>query len=296
MRTAEQYQTAALARISPAARAPFLADFEAFLTERAARYTMEDSASLPVDTATRLAEGVWYPIDLHLRLHPEAAFSEGVAALYKAGVADVHRLFGRGKLLLRQAEAHRAYIKNGAYTETLLELGKFFKCYDADFFAQEIPCSIDYPLCRPVPETLAGIEYVNAYLRSLCIESEFLERFPAPLVSRLLRFCCNYDIELVVNLVRPVLEAAIGRALLKGTVLTLSVSTSGRQTLLSSLRQTSDEELTQMLEFAALRVFDELDITSDMARIYLGQTALDMQPRLRAAITAENLDNIFYSL
>lgn len=277
---------------SSAARGAYKSELSALLAERAARYTMGDSLSVTRETAKRLADSAVYAIELHKKLRP-ADGSLPVKALYEAGVADARRLCARGKLLLAQAARHAPKIENAAYAETFSELIAFFKRYDADFFPAEIPCSIDYPLCRPVPEALCGVEYVNGYLRRLCVENEFLEKFPADAVRARLASAVHYDAELVVNLVSPVLDAAVGCALANCCVRALAVPANMQKNLLAQFRGLDEKASLRLLEQAACRVFDALRIESETARSYLGLSALDLLPRLTAAVKAGDLGGIF---
>jgi hypothetical protein len=132
-------------------REAFGAEFSALLAERTERYGMGESSSVRLETAESLARGILYCVELHLRA-AGAGQTQSVRALYEAGVLDAKRLVRRGKLLLRQAEAGKPSVTNIGLRDTLLALPAFFRQYDAEFFAQEIPCDIDYPLCHPVSE------------------------------------------------------------------------------------------------------------------------------------------------
>jgi hypothetical protein len=80
-----------------------------------------------------------------------------------------------------------------------------------------VPCDIDYQLCRPVPEDLLGVEYVNEYLRRVVLENDFLRRFPKePVIKLLENYCPDYR-GLLINLYEPVATNALGSRSSGGT-------------------------------------------------------------------------------
>ncbi len=268
----------------------------ALLAERAGRYTMGDSGSVRVETAKRLLNGILYCVDLHLRAHSDAdASASSVRRLYEAGVRDVERLVRRGRLLLKQAETARPPVENIAFRDTLAALPAFFCRYDAAFFAHEIPCDIDYPLCRPAAETLRGVEYVNDYLRRLLTESAFLRRFDGDMLRLLYeRYYGDFD-GLPVNLYTPAADAAVGRALADRSVQRLFLDAADAAAVRRRFAGRTDEDGRRMLADAAAAVCRELSIESASARAYLSGTALDLLPRIRAAGGAPDTGGVFVS-
>ena len=63
-----------------------------------------------------------------------------------------------------------------------------------------------------MPETLRGVDYVNDWLRRLCLEQNFLDRFDPALVRAVLdRSCPDYR-GLLINLYEPIAVNALGLA------------------------------------------------------------------------------------
>ena len=148
------------------------------LRERTARYTMGDSTSVPVDTARRLLEGILYCLALAERgSGPDTDSPLPTEQRRLAGAEQAKKLARRAKFLHKEATRMQPPVVNRAFRDTLSALPAFFRAYNPDFFAQEIPCSFDYPLCQPVPDSLAGVEYILDYLRRWIIESSFSARF-----------------------------------------------------------------------------------------------------------------------
>ena len=199
-------------------REAFAAEFFALLSERIARFTMGDSSSVRAETAEQIGRSLQYCISLALRASKEPQTeARSTRELYESGLAEARRLTRRAKMLLKQAETLRPPVENVGFRDTLSALPEFFRRYDPEFFACEIPCDIDYPLCTPVPEMLSGVDYLLEYLRRLNAESAFLRRFPAPLLA--IAYERHYgDDGLLVNLYEPVAAAAAGRALVDRAV------------------------------------------------------------------------------
>lgn len=130
---------------------------------------------------------------------------------------------GRAALLARRDAAKAAWealciarpaVRSVFLDETLRELGRFFRRYDAVDAADAVPCAIDYPLLAPLPEGLCGVSLAEAYLRRLGAEFRFLRRF-SPTACRALyaAFLPGWR-GLCFNLCEPVLANAVALAAL----------------------------------------------------------------------------------
>ena len=122
-------------------------------------------------------------------------------------------------------------IENQSLLDTMKSIGGFFKKYDCRFFAHQIPCDIDYQLCRPAPDSLMGVDYVIEYLRRICVENDLLRRFDPALTVRLLDLYCPDYKGLLINLYEPVAANALGLALTGGDIRKLEVSEGERERL-----------------------------------------------------------------
>lgn len=130
---------------------------------------------------------------------------------------------GRAALLARRDAAKAAWealciarpaVRSVFLDETLRELGRFFRRYDAVDAADAVPCAIDYPLLAPLPEGLCGVSLAEAYLRRLGAEFCFLRRF-SPTACRALyaAFLPGWR-GLCFNLCEPVFANALALAAL----------------------------------------------------------------------------------
>lgn len=254
----------------------------ALLAERTGRYTMGDSTSVRAETAVRLLNGILFCLELEKR--PADASTRGAPTRERffAGVREAQRLQRRAALLYAQAKRWEPSVVNLAYSETLDALAEFFRRYDPDFFAQDIPCAIDYPLCQPVSERLAGVEYMLDYLRRWLTESAFLRALDAGLLRALYEgYYGDYN-DLLVNLYLPAAEAATLCALADQPVRKLLLSTVERENAARLIWSEDGIAAQSAVLTAARRVCEELGQGGGFARTYAEQTALDLFVRLRA--------------
>lgn len=190
------------------------------LARQAGLYTGCGSSSLPEDTARELLCSLCYTLKVW--------FQAGGAASQPLADADLEAGLRQGQAILEQKcrQARRLWmavrhsapdLKNRALADTLDSIGAFFQRYDLRFFAHCIPCDIDYPLCRAVPEALPGVDYILAYLDRLGMEHALLRPFAPSRVRRLLAAGCPDPVGLLVNLCEPVLANAVGLTLLGRT-------------------------------------------------------------------------------
>ena len=255
----------------------------ALLSDRIARYTMGDSTSVPIDTAQRLLEGIAFCVSLHrASANPAVPINATLSDRYWAGVAEAKRRAKRAKLLLHQAQRGQPPVVNIGFLDTLSALPAFFRWYDAEFFAQEIPGSIDYPLCHPVSDALLGVEFVQDYLSRWLIESRFLRAFSEDALKRLYeQYYGDYN-DLLVNLYLPVAEMAVLCALAGRSIRPLALESGELRAVSERLAQADESAAHALLAAATDRALEEAGIRGAMDRTYLLDTARDFWVRLRA--------------
>ncbi len=151
------------------------------LRERGERYLMGDSSSMPAERAAMLLRSILFCLGLSETSAP-AAWRELLASDAEerllAGIAAVRRRCARVRMLYAVVCTAMPKLNNRAMRDTLGGIGTFFRRYDPEFFAAELPCDIDYPLMLPVPETLTGVDYIERYLRRIAVENAVLSRAP----------------------------------------------------------------------------------------------------------------------
>lgn len=251
-----------------------------FLARRVALYTGIDHSSLPKDLAQELFESTAFTLE-----QGAGAPGNSLNAQFAAGLAVTKRKLEYGRKLWQAVRDGLPKIENLSLRETVKSIGFFWRRYDCRFFAHQIPCDIDYQLCRPVPETLQGVDYVNRYLSQLYVENEFLGHFdPQGAIAVLRAYCGDYR-GLLINLYEPVATNALGLALIGGDVSALDISPRQREEIGEVLRREGAERLGG----AAEKLCTLLNIQSKAGREYLSGLATDLIPRIRQT----DLEGIF---
>ncbi len=266
------------------------------LGERTGRYTMGDSSSVPVELAQELLTSICFTLGIYLKEIGETQkllVSADLSQLLKVGIRIIESQIETGKQLWQAACLSAPEIENIAYRDTLKSIGKFFKRYNRHFLAHQIPCSIDYPLCDPVPEQTMGIEYINEYLRRILMENDVLRRFDPCLTIRLLEGYCSDYRELLINLCEPVVTNAVGLVLIGGDPLPLEILDTHCARLAEIFVPLSEPEARRVLHEAAGRLCRMLNVENTVEQTYLVHLAAELAPRIFAALPYGNLNGVF---
>lgn len=274
------------------------AELYGLLAREAERFAMGDS-SLPAETAQALFHCLRFT--LGVRLKP-AGLEEAARLLQARSMRDLLRE-GREAVKALVNEAHALYAAltalpfstaNRAYRDTVLTaLPEFFGKYDVLQAAQEIPCSIDYPLAWPV-EGLEGAEYIREYIARLLAEIRFLLPFRPGAVRRLLRGYCPDPDEQLINLFEPVFCNALGRLLLGKDPLPLDMPAQAQRLLLERLAALNAQARAETVRAAVQRLPQALKLPPDdevlLACLYRAGEAL--LPHIEVCL-AQNLPGPF---
>ena len=261
------------------------------LKKQVLRYTMGDSTSVPKETAQELLRSLCFTLQVADAGFPRD-FSD-LDILYLSGVKIIEDRIKEGKKLWKAACLSTPMTGNLALRDTLANIGSFWKQYDCRFFAHEIPCTIDYPLCHPVPESLLGIDYINEYLRRILTENELIGKFRTELVSRLLQNSCPDCKALLINLYEPVAGNVIGLSLIGSNPKKLDVTARERDKISRLFEMLSEEEATKKLEDAAKTACTALHLSNPSSARYLSAFSAGMYHRIRAASAGGSLRGVF---
>lgn len=262
------------------------------------RFTMGDSSSVPAETAKALMESIevclqWYLSDAagEGAIAPEDADPEN---LFSLALQSVEARLQTGRERYRKALAGELPVENLAYHETLKEIGLFFRMYDYRYFAQDIPCTITYPLCHDVGE-LPGIAYINAFLERMILENRFCVRFSPGRVTRLLRRVCPDFREYLVNIYEPVAFQSLGLALLGKEAAELSVTAEEREILTELFLRSREEEMEARLVRAVGDLCAALNLQEE-DREYLNKTARMLREKAGQTVLRGTLEYLFVSV
>lgn len=254
---------------------------------RQARLYVPDSSSLPEETAAALAESIL--LTLGADSNPAILLSEHLLERFRQGQRLLRQKIEMTRHLWQIAWATRPEVENRSLLDTLNSLKYFPARYDLRFFAQEIPCDMDYQLSQPVPELLRGVDYVNEWLRRLCLEQNFLCRFEPALVRAVLERSCPDYWGLLINLYEPIAVNALGLALLGNSPRSLVISLPQRLQLEARFANLPATERNNILTAGALTLCDALGIRSNPMHRYVQATVLALGSRLSAAVTLEHI-------
>jgi len=280
---------------SPEELLVFQERFLRLLERRTAIYTMGDSTSVPKHVAVDLLRSVSFVlgIDPERPEIPERLLTVDLEDDFRRSLAEIERKVELTGKLWREACASMPPIPNTALQDTLASIGDFPKHYDYRSMAHEIPCSIDYPLCRPVPETLVGVDYINEYLRRLALETDFVGRFELHACLRVLERSSPDYVDLLVNLYEPIATNAIGLAVIGKDPRLLLVSDDDRAEIARRMGPLGEAQRSRVMREAALAVCGAAGVRDDSAREYLSALVPELLPRIGVGIACGNLSGVF---
>ena len=280
----QQEQTALWERLLP------------LLAEQARRYTGGESSSVPAETARLLLDSLLYCLGLSQPPDParaRAVLSGDPWAEFQRGQARIREQVDYGRRLWQTLRNSPRPVSNRALEDTLTGIGGFWKRYDPTLFAKEIPCSIDYPLARPVSEQLGGVDYVSRWLEHLAVELRFLSAFPPERAISVLERSCPDWKGLLVNLSEPVAANALGKILLGLSAPPLDFTVGERAALSARLEHETPAGLRRLFRAAGEELAKQLGMDEPFSRAYLGDWAEGLAARTAAVRDCGGLSGIF---
>lgn len=272
-----------------------IAGIESLLQVNATAYTNGQSSSLPLETMVSLSESIYFTIKTALGndySDPEQTPAE-TEFLYEEGQRILAEKLAATKKLYEAACITAPPLHQRSYDDTLKSIGTFFQAYQPELLAQEIPCTIDYQLCRGIPQDKLGVIFIEAYLKAILTENRILSLYPLSRVRSLLQRYCPAYRQLIVNLCEPVLANTIGHLLLETDPRPLKISAEELQAIETILRYHTDDENTALLTQAAETLCTMLNLGDEDCRQYIIGTAQDLRPRAMAALDSGGCANIF---
>lgn len=186
------------------------------LTRQVKSYTLGDSGSLPEEVAAELFTSVLYTLKRFFSARGEdlrALALQDEDEVFDAARQSLEADLQAVKGLYRTVAAGIPRLGSRALEDTLQNIGVGLERYDYRLFAHEVPCEIDYQLCRPVPDDFQGIDWVREYLGRLGMEGAALSRFDGGECRRFLEGRFPGYRELLINLFEEVAARALGRVL-----------------------------------------------------------------------------------
>ena len=257
------------------------------------RFTAGERSSVPAETARELMDSLCMTLQVQNPAHARQLLHGNAAAALAAGQKHLKYRWALCRQLWRRAAKTAPVWQNLALRETLESSGRAVAAkaaYDVQFFAHELPCSIDYPLCNPMPETLHGAEYLAEYLKRLCEENALLAAVDQAAAQRMAAASCPDYMALLVNLCEPTAVQLLGKSFLRSPLEPLELDAAQRRAVGKLACTLSAEQLRTELEQAAQRVAAQLRVP---ARSLLA-AAQSLAVRLPIAAQCGSLENLFY--
>lgn len=219
------------------------------LKKQTQKYNGCDSTSMAVEKAQDILESIIYT--LLTAVNSGMDFRELLTG-------DIERIFDKGQEILKQKVRtlnevrirllqDMPVVTNVYYDDTMRHLGDFFIGYDINHGAHNIPCDIDYWPLYAVPESLKGISYIERYMYSISLENKFLGFFEADRISCLYKSYIPDYREMLFDLCEPVLNNAIGLAILFKDIKLLNISESQRMELINMVSSCTVDEIKLMV-------------------------------------------------
>ncbi len=270
------------------------------LAKEAARYTNDESSSLPIETAQALLQSITFSIGSYLKtlvdvgLQLKMLKEKRVPALFLLGLDTVEQRRKKTETLLHQLTEGRLRVDNIAYQDTILTgLPKFFHDYNMEFGAHEDSADIDYPSFITVVDLL-GVEYMEEYLRRLCLENEFLNCFSASDINQLIHAFDREASHMLINLFELTLINALGCILLEKEVKNLDITAQELVWLQEKLSKLSKEERYEQFRQAFMTIVTELELSEDLIT-YVQPELSQLAERLSCHLETYTLSHFFLS-
>ncbi len=250
------------------------------LSAQCKSFTGGQSSSLSVETVEALLSSICFSLSCFankygqnalLKIPPEKAL-EGARDILKKRIQLCKTLYLTLLRLPFQPD-------NVSYRDTVNGMENFFKKYDYYFFADQIPCDIDYQLCLPVSENLWGVEYLTEYIKRLICEGRFCGAFQRYEITALLANFGSRNHELLINVFTPVLSIALGRVLLGNDISTLEVTPNGIEKLFSMFAGLKYEEALPIVDKASKLLCSRVGFTGYNTE-YVTESARTLIPRI----------------
>lgn len=269
------------------------------LADSTQRYNRGESSSVRIEAAQGIMASNFYTIGLYLKSFPDISSAlhvlknEPVSELYQRGRRIINTKLHTAKHLYQLVCKTKIQSPNYTYNATIGEGVKiFFKQYNADYEAHEVPASIDYQLMDPVTG-LAGVEYIIQYLHSLYLENLFCAKFDSSVIHEAM---CGYDEgykDLLVNIFGQVLQNALGCALLNKDIVSLDLVSSDLQRFKTSFKNKTKGSIYVILQPAADAVIKALALTNASLQSYIYTSLTVFASRVYLATKNDTLQTLF---
>ena len=250
------------------------------LSAQCKSFTGGQSSSLSVETVEALLSSICFSLSCFANKYGQNALLEIPLEKALEGARDIlKKRIQLCKTLYLTLLRLPFQPNNVSYRDTVNGMENFFKKYGHYFFADQIPCDIDYQLCLPVSESLWGVEFLTEYIKRLICEGRFCGAFQRYEITALLANFGSRNHELLINVFTPVLSNALGRVLLGHDISTLEVTPDGIEKLFSMFAGLKYEEALPIVDKASKLLCSRVGFTGYNTE-YVTESARTLIPRI----------------
>lgn len=265
------------------------------------RYTNGESSSVPVEKAQAIFQSIVYCIGLYLKSFTDMDVklkqlkTEKMQVLFHRGMDYVSNLKSDAFILLKNLQKSGIRVNNYAWQDTIFTgLPEFFHDYNVEFGADEIPGSIDYPVCETVTDFI-GVEYIHEYLSRLTLETKFCKHFSENKIGRLLKGFDREAEHMLINIFDLMLTNALGCELAGLNLLQIAIPEPDQRWLQKNLSRMTMEEIQNKICSSFHQVCIKLNLEPEIAS-YSEAAVKRLAVRLKNNLETDTLERLFISL
>ena len=135
------------------------------------RYIGIDNSSIRTEEAEQIFESISYAISVCLKTYelPDDALSvlkeKTLKQVYQDGKKRIRGMLNVIKMMYERVKKNTLNIQNIFYLDTIFGgIPGFLKIYDAEFNAQDMKITADYPIYNNLIGKLEGVEFIKEYI------------------------------------------------------------------------------------------------------------------------------------
>lgn len=262
------------------------------------KFTRGESCSVKTEVAESLLHSILYNVDFFLidindiEICIDLLKKNSISDLYTKGLSSINNAAKKSRGLLNHIQSTKLNVQMDAYHATIdTGLSEFFDNYNAEFFSDESPGSIDYPLSFD-NMSLKGIMYIRQYIENLYFENTFCKLFPINNINILLQnygkiYKYNHK-EMLINIFELVFNNSVFSIMLGKDPKNLSISKEECLLLKTMLIPNISEVIESSIEELIIKLY-----ISDKALLnYLKKYANKFCVSLKQNVSEGNIESL----
>jgi len=266
------------------------------------RYTKGKCSSIKEDTAVHILNSIYYAINAYIKSSTNSSkgFSlmvqDDIVKMYEGGIETLKKSVLECKELYREVKENKLHIPNQIYNDMIdTVLPYFFESYDIIFGAQDVTCTMDYPLVFD-NMNIKGIYYIKQYLEKLKTETEFCNFFMQKDIRKLLRdYGRKYKINIIkapINVFEILIDQSVFLVLSGNSKKDLTISMDEWQRINEKLSEKNKEEISLIVHRAFSKIISKFNIKNLRLIGYMKRYENSLKTRLLIACSSGNLFNM----